>query len=78
MRFSEARWEPTSDSDDSFSDNLYSFNARLGAIWKINKIFALQASGGYNVTSDVELIGLEADDFDGFMAEVLIKIFLGR
>jgi len=76
VQYGMVTWEPEHDSNDTFTDSIYIFNLIVGANWALNKTVTLQANGGYNFTQDVEIVGLESKDFDGFRIDVLLKIRL--
>ena len=74
VQYGVVSWNPESDSNDTFADHVYIYDVFLGIKWLINRTFAFQASAGYNFAHDVEIIGLESTDYDGYKAEVQLKI----
>lgn len=76
LQYAMATWEPEYDSNDTFSDNIFIYNAFVGVNWTLNQILTLQANAGYNFAREVEIVGLESNDFNGFNMDVLLKIRL--
>ncbi|MCK5104474.1 MAG: hypothetical protein KAR17_16735 [Cyclobacteriaceae bacterium] len=74
VQYGVVSWKPENNSNDTFTDHVYIYNVFLGVKWLINRTFALQANAGYNFTQDVEIIGLESNDYEGFKADVQLKI----
>jgi hypothetical protein len=76
LQYGVVTWEPEHDSNDKFTDHIYLYDIFLGANWLINEIFKFQANVGYYISQDVEIISLESHDYEGFKAEVILKIRL--
>jgi len=74
VQYGELSWKPENDSNDTFTDHVYIYEVFLGANWVINEIFTFQVNAGYNIARDVEIIGLESNNFEGFKADILLKI----
>jgi len=73
-RLAQASWEPLSDSNDTFTDNINIYQANIGAKWLLSKIINLQANFGYNFADNVELTGLTNEDYNGFKLDLILKI----
>ncbi len=71
-------WEATNDSDDKFTDNIFILDFFIGARWFISKVISLHANASYNIGMDVNIIGLKEDDYNGFGAELMLKINILR
>lgn len=74
VQYGVVNWKPENDSNDKFTDHVYIYNVFLGIEWRINRTFTFQANAGYNFAQDVEIIGLEANDYKGFKVDVRLKI----
>lgn len=73
MEYGMVTWEPDYDSKDSFLDNVFIYSMYAGASWELHRTLTIQADIGYNVGSDVELIGLEQSDYNGIRGDILLK-----
>lgn len=69
----ESSWNPADDSNDTFTDYIQLYRIFIGANWIINKIFTFQINAGYNFAHSVDIIGLQADDYNGLMVGLLLK-----
>ncbi len=78
IQLCNASWQPESDSEDTFTDYIYTFEGKIGLAWLVNKNFELQTTTGYNVARDVEIVGIKPGDYDGFTADLVLKIKIGR
>jgi len=74
FQFSEISWIPLDDSNNKFNDNIYLIEPYVGISWMLNRTFTLLIDGGYNIVPEVELVGLESDDFSGFAVNFMVKI----
>lgn len=73
-QYSAASWTPEIDSEDIFTDNIHVFSVNVGVGWQIVPAFRIEAKTGYNFARDVELIGLQSDDYDGYKLELSAKL----
>lgn len=78
INFSQASWVPQGDIEDIYSDNLITYSAFAGLNWAINKTVTLQTDIGYNKIHELELVGLEEDDFNGLRFEIQLKFGIFR
>jgi hypothetical protein len=76
MQYGIVSWNPEIDSNDTFIDHIYIYNVLIGANWSITKTFSLQGNLGYNFTNDVDIIGFDSNDYDGFSVNLILKINL--
>jgi len=77
-QFLHTSWQPDGDLEDTFTDYIYTIKGVIGIAWLINRTFNLQGTAGYNVARDVEIVGLESNDYDGFAADFVLKIRFGQ
>jgi len=72
--FNQSSWNPLDDSNDTFREYFHVIEVFVGANWSISDVISLNASGGYNFTDGIELVGLKNEDFYGFTFNVMLQI----
>jgi hypothetical protein len=78
LKYGQASWLPQGDIEDVYTDNILTYGAYAGASWAINKSMTFQTDIGYNRIQELELVGLEEDDFNGFRFEIQLKFGIFR
>jgi hypothetical protein len=73
MNYARLSWKSEGDLADNFTDNVFIYSGYVGMAWSIGQIFSLQGSLGYAWPGEVEIIGLEAEGFQGLNFNVAIK-----
>ncbi len=76
IQLGEISWIPQIDASDTFTDHIFIYNIFIGADWQINKTFAFQVNAGYIFPGNIELVGLESNDYQGLKGDILLKIRL--
>lgn len=67
VKYAYASWYPdTETSGETFSDHLVLYELNAGAYYVFNKWMKLRMYGGYGLAGDLDLVGLEKADFNGF------------
>ncbi len=75
-KYSQISWWANEGINEEYTDHVIIYDAFIGGIWRINDRFSLKADLGYTFSSEVGLIGLRTEDFQGIKFDVAIKIHL--
>lgn len=75
-KFGQISWWANEGINEEYTDHLMIYDAFFGGIWKINDTFSLKADLGYTFSGEVDLIGLNTEDFQGIKFDVAIKLHL--
>lgn len=73
-KYGNISWRDDEGLDDQYTDHLLIYDAYLGGIWKFNNAFSFQFNFGYTISSKVNLIGLNTEDFQGMKCDLAIII----
>jgi hypothetical protein len=73
-KYGQISWWANEGINEEYTDHLMIYEAFFGGIWKIDDTFSLKADLGYTFSSEVGLIGLNTEDFQGIKFDVAIKI----
>lgn len=71
-----ASWEPENESNEIFKDQINQFELYAGVNYSVSKAFVMELHCGYKLAKDIELVGLAADSFDGFIFRATMKVRL--
>ncbi|NJN28089.1 MAG: hypothetical protein HC819_20020 [Cyclobacteriaceae bacterium] len=78
LSLTEAIWSNDAESVETYRDFFFNHGGYGGLDWSINKYLTFLIKLGYTVSQDVELIGFEREDFNGFDARFELRINIGK
>ena len=74
INYAQLAWKSEGDLDDVFTDNVFIYCGYVGGAWSIGQSLTLQGAMGYAWPGEIEIVGLETEEFQGWNFNVAIKM----